>query len=71
MWELALPLVCYLMALVRKRSPLLPSALATNGWQESWPQGHQSRKAAPTLHLLQHLGEHSVPDLGSIELTLS
>jgi hypothetical protein len=53
--ELALPFV-YLEVWARERCPSLPSPLATCGRPESCSWGHESRKARPAPHLLQHSG---------------
>lgn len=45
--ELALPLVCHLVTWERKIWP--PFTLSR---QESWPQGHQNKRAIPDPHLL-------------------
>jgi hypothetical protein len=49
------------MALAKERSPFFSFALTTGGSGESWTwRGHESRRADPVPHLLQHSGEKTL-----------
>lgn len=51
--EPALPLVCYVVALVRERSLSLTFVLTTRGGWQSWPQGAMRAGVVSTPSLIE------------------
>ena len=71
MGQLALPLLCCIVAAMGGVIPSSTLSLPTYDRQESWPWGHESRRAVLAPRLLQHPGSPALnPHLGCLMVEL-